>query len=202
MTSIKASVSAFVFASLFGGATAQAAVLDFDDVSTSSFESISDSNYGDFSWDTDAWVLNANQYTDSGYKNGLTSGDYVLFNAYGNDMSLSRDSAFDFNGAAITGAWNDGLSVRVEGYLGSDLLYDRTVTVDTSGPVNFDFNFAGIDSLVFSSFGGTDNSNYGGWGNHFALDDFDYSINVPEPGSLALMLLALGGIAARRARAI
>lgn len=202
MISIKASVSAFVFTSLLSGVGAQAAVLDFDDVSTSSYQSIGDSSYGGFSWDSDAWVLNADQYTASGYKNGLTSGDYVLFNAYGNDMSLSRDTAFDFNGAAITGAWNDGLSVRVEGYLGSDLLYDRTVTVNTSGPLDVDFNFAGIDSLVFSSFGGADNPNYGGWGNHFALDDFDYSINVPEPGSLALMLLALGGIAARRARAI
>ena len=65
--------------------------------------------------------------------------------------------------------------------------------VDTTAPKFFGFNYDGIDTLKFSSFGG-ENAGLGGKGTQFALDDFTYQA-VPEPSSI-LGTLTIGAFGA------
>jgi hypothetical protein len=61
--------------------------------------------------------------------------------------------------------------------------------VNTSGPTWFDFDFLGIDSLTFRSYGGSPNPAYvqTGSGNHFVMDNFTYNGTVvPAPGAVIL----------------
>ena len=170
-----------------------ATVLSFDDLtSNTGFTNLSGTNYGALNWSSDFYILSTPGYTTSGYQNGTVSGDYVALNGFASDVSIS-DGFFNFVGAFFTAAWNDGLSIRIQGLSGASVLYDQTIVVDTTGPLWFDANFIGIDTLTFSSFGGT-NAGFNGAGTHFAMDDFtfDTATNVPTPATLFLM--ALGGL--------
>ncbi len=175
---------------------AQAVVLTFDDVSdTSSYVPIYN-GYGGFNWDN-FYVQNRTNVPGSGYDKGTVSGNYTAFNAWAN-MAQVNNSLFDFNGTYLTAAWNDGLSVLVEGLKNGTSLYSKTVVVDTTDPTWFDFDFLGIDQLKFSSFGGVHNPNLTyGQGTHFAMDNFTFNEtkSVPEPAS-TLGLLALGAMGA------
>ncbi|MBD2576447.1 PEP-CTERM sorting domain-containing protein [Oscillatoria sp. FACHB-1406] len=172
-----------------------AAVLTFDDVSTTANAELITSNYGGFNWNNFG-VVNINHAPQSGYNKGTVSGSYTTYNAWGNPASLSSLNLFDFNGAYLTAAWNNGLSVVVEGLKNGISLYSKTVVVDTTSPTWFDFNFFGVDQLKFSSYGGI-NPGLGGSGTHFAMDNFTFNEkkSVPEPAS-TLGLLALGAMGA------
>ncbi|MBD2576446.1 PEP-CTERM sorting domain-containing protein [Oscillatoria sp. FACHB-1406] len=174
----------------------QAAVLTFDDVSNTSSADFINSNYGEFNWNNFG-VVNRILHPGSGYDRGTVSGNYTAFNAFADPASLSSLNLFDFNGAYLTAAWNNGLSVVVEGLKNGISLYSKTVVVDTTSPTWFDFNFFGVDQLKFSSYGGTNPGNLGGAGTHFAMDNFTFNEkkSVPEPAS-TLGLLALGAMGA------
>ena len=186
--------------------SANATVLTFDDLTplTASPSTIANS-YGGLNW-TDMGYLNSSHYSGgtSGYVGGTVFGDYVAFNEFARVATVS-DGLFDFNSAYLASAWNDNLSVTVQGFLGGTELYNVTVNnlqySQTQGAtatlVNFDF--LGIDSLVFTSFGGTDaDANDGGGGTHFVMDNFTFNATVPEPATLALLSLGLFGIGAAR----
>jgi hypothetical protein len=114
----------------------------------------------------------------------MVSQPNVAYNAWANPAIVSN-GLFDFNGAYLAGAWNEGLNVTVEGYLGANLLYTQTVVVSYYYPTWFNFNYVGIDKLVFSSFGGYDAGSPQGEGTHFAMDNFTYTV-IPAPGAIAL----------------
>ena len=137
-------------------------------------------------------------YSASGYSNGLVSGSNVAFNGFESVVSVS-DGLFDFNGAYLTGAWNDGLNIDVQGWSGVTKIYDQTVVVDSTAPTWFAANYMAIDKLVFSSSGGTDHG-YGGNGTHFAMDNFTFNQSVPEPSTCLLLCSGLVGIGLLRKR--
>src|SRR5690242_5882980 len=56
-------------------------------------------------------------YPSDGYKNGTVSPNNVAFNANGTPASLSGPT-FDLNSGYFTGAWNDGLQIRIQGFVG------------------------------------------------------------------------------------
>ncbi|MEW6267233.1 MAG: PEP-CTERM sorting domain-containing protein [Thermodesulfobacteriota bacterium] len=171
----------------FAGAT----VLDFEGLS--SYSEI-DEGYGGLNW-SNFYILDAvNYYSNpSGYYNGLVSGSNVAYNAGGDIASISTGT-FDFNGAYLTAAWNDDLSIDVLGYNNGNLLYSTTVVVDTDGPTWFAFNYLGIDQVVFNSYGGV-NHGYNGGGTHFAMDDFTFNAQaVPIPGAVWLLGSGLVGL--------
>jgi len=131
-------------------------------------------------------------WPNSGYNNGLVSGDYVAFPSkfYESGTGRITGNLYTFNGAYLTAAWRDGLNVQVDGYLNDSLIYSTTVVVDTTGPTWFDFDYIDIDELKFSSYGGVPNENYPyQTGYHFAMDNFTY---IPEPTTL--LLFALGTV--------
>jgi len=194
-----------------GNSQANAAILTFDDITTDPTASIT--NYGGFTW-TSTGVLNSTTYAlPSGYKVANTSGDYVAFNEFAG-IASANSTTFDFIGANLTSAWNDDLQLEVKGLLGGSELYSQTVTLQSVAPdaaKRFDFNFTGIDELVFTSSGGTHNQDDFGdldpsagiGGTHFAMDDFEYQtgdVPAPEPTSMALGFLGLSGILGLRRR--
>ncbi len=102
----------------------------------------------------------------------------VAYNGYGTTATVSG-ATFNFIGAYLTGAWNDGLSVTVVAYDHGVLVDQQIVVVDTDAPTWFEFDFVGITDLVFSSSGGA-SAGYNGAGTHFALDDFTFSMSTNQ----------------------
>jgi hypothetical protein len=180
----------FVAVSLLAG-MAYSNIITFDDVNAHDGYVKLQNGYDGLNWDN-FYVVNGNTMEPNcGYKHGIVSGENVAFNAYGNIASLS-DALFTFNGANLTGAWNDGLSIDVNGYKNGSLLYSKTVIVNTDAPKWCDFNFIGIDNLSFNSYGGTPHPNLIGVGTHFAMDNFTFNAtSVPEPGTLSMLLIGL-----------
>ena len=172
-----------------------ATVLTFDDIGAIANIGTVPDGYGGLDWDNMAYK-NRNASLGTGYDNGTVSGDYVAFNYYANVATVSN-GLFDFNGAYLTAAWNTGLSIEIVGLVNGVQAYIQTVIVDTTGPTWFDFNFLGVDSLSFSSFGGTDaNSNDNGAGVHFAMDNFTFNevSTVPVPAAVWLFGSGLVGL--------
>ncbi|OPL17225.1 MAG: hypothetical protein AVO38_05335 [delta proteobacterium ML8_D] len=171
-------------------AVGSATVLTFDDIGLGS-EPIYD-GYGGLNWD-EMWYLNATQpeYSNSGYENGTVSGDYVAYNAWAN-VATVEDGLFDFNGAYFTGAWRDGLNIRLRGFSGGSQQYETTIVVDHTGPTWATADFLGIDRLEFYSFGGTQVDNLFGSGAHFAMDNFTFNETAPVPEPATILLMGTG----------
>ncbi|MHC5934852.1 PEP-CTERM sorting domain-containing protein [Nostoc sp.] len=179
------------------GAVAQATVLTFDDLTPIQnpdiffFGSIPN-GYGGFDWDNFETnnVSNPDPNHLTGYDYGRVSGDYVAFNEFGNPALISG-SVFDFNSAYLTAAWNNGLSVTVQGLKSGATLYSKTVVVDTTQPTLVNFDYFGIDQLRFTSFGGVEPDYLSGRGTQFVLDNFTFNekaTSVPEPTFLPALL--------------
>jgi hypothetical protein len=124
---------------------AHASTLTFDDIGIGGH--IPD-GYGGLQWGAFAHYLTATDnpafFADSGYENGVVSGDFIAYNNSDQVFSVSGP-AFDFNSAYLTAAWNTGLNITVSGLLGATTLYSQTVVVNTAGPTLFTFHFLGID---------------------------------------------------------
>lgn len=180
-------------------------VLDFDDVLAGS--GYIPDGYGGLDW-ANFGVVCGDCIPGSGFDAGTVSGDYVAFNAWAEAASITSGNKFDFDGAYLTAAWRNGLNITVAGYENDSLLYSTTVVVDTTGPTWFDADdkYNGIDRLEFDSFGGTDvflNSS----GEHFAMDDFEFTRSAPivnpSPGALLLGSIGAGLVGwLRRRRAL
>lgn len=132
--------------------------------------------YAGLTWENFAVGDGVNYWANpSGYQNGVVSGNNVAFNEYADPAQFSGQP-FNFKGAYLTGAWNDGLNVAVEGYRGGTVVYDQTVTVNTSGPTWFNADYRGVDTVRFGSSGGTKNPSLAGGGTHFAMDN----VTIPQ----------------------
>jgi hypothetical protein len=170
---------------------ARADVITFDDLSAS--EAPITGVYHGLTW-TNFWVLNTTSLGPSGYVNGTVSKPNVAFNAAG-APALTAGSAFTFNSAYFTGAWNDGLSITVVGKALGVTLDSITFVVGTSSPTLETFGWSGIDELDFSSGGGTPHG-YAGSGTQFAMDNMTIngSSAVPEPRLLLPLIAGFFGL--------
>jgi hypothetical protein len=157
-----------------------AVTLSFDDIAGD--EGAISNGYGGFNWENFSYINSADYWPGAGYKTGTVSGHKTAYNGWGNPATISISSGtFDFNSAYLTGVWNNGLTITVEGFLNGVSKYSTTIVVDTTAPTKLDFNFLGIDSLKFTSSGGVYADTLG-WGTHFALDDFTF--NTTEVDSI------------------
>jgi hypothetical protein len=184
---------------VIGSASIQAAVITFDDLPNVEFADAISDGYQGFDW---SWFNYIDKFAlpNTGFEQGVVSGKYAAYNDFAATATTSS-SLFDFNGAYLTGAWNDGLKIEVTGFLGGIARYSKTVEVNTAQAQWFTFNFFGLDSLSFFSFGGTRNLNTDGEGEHFILDNFTYNepiaqTKVSEPASsimfgLGILIIAL-----------
>ena len=170
---------------------ASATVLDFEGLADGPISN----GYGGLNWDN-MYVKNSTNRAD-GYQKGIVSGSNIAFNGYANMAITSAAADFDFNGAYLTGAWNDALNITVKGYDDGLLEFSQTVIASAYNHTYFAFNYTDIDTLEFSSFGGVDQQ-FGGEGAHFAMDNFNFTLNesqpVPEPATMLLFGTGLAGL--------
>jgi hypothetical protein len=177
-----------------GPAVAQTVILTFDDLVPGSlpgadapYEGPIPNAYDGFQWNNFGVIDNTLSSTVSGYNNAVISPNNVAFNERGNPALVS-DGFFNLNSAYLTAAWNDGLQVEVQGFIGANMVYDNTYTFDTTGATLVSFNYLGIDSTKFISSGGVPHG-YAGRGTQFAMDNLSVTL-VPEPSAFGLLGMA------------
>lgn len=203
-------LSVIAFATAFGK-KAEAVVVTFDDIETTHGFGAVENGYGGLNWANFGYV-NQIFHPGSGYENGLGSGDYTAFNWYAQPAEVTGE-LFDFDGAFLTAAWNNGLNILIEGFSEGILRYSQNVVVNPSESSWFDFGFTGVDRVMFTSSGGVDaNPNDDIVGRNFVMDNFTYRVSdsnvtppspppmlppggnkeVPEPITVLGSLFALG----------
>jgi hypothetical protein len=110
-----------------------------------------------------------------GYTSGLISPPNVAFNPYGYDASISSSTPFNLISAYLTAAVVPTMEVQVEGWVGTDLVYDQTYGLSESSPTLVNFNYAGVTQVTF----------IGSDGSPFVMDNLTVSspsfTNSPSP---------------------
>jgi hypothetical protein len=96
-------------------ANAGATTVLFDNVCSS--DCYIPAGYGGLDW-SNFIVKDASLDQDSGYFRGLVSGDFVAFNGAADPAAFLNGTPFDFVSTYLTAAWNTGLNITVEGFLG------------------------------------------------------------------------------------
>jgi len=160
-------------------------ILTFDDLpDPGTYGSPVPAGYGGFQWNNFDYLDGAD-FVASGYQNGVVSGMNVAFNGSGESALFNGGGLFDLNSGWLTAAWNDGLSVEVQGFAGTALVYDNTYTLNATAPTLVVFNYLQVDSVEFISSGGVSHG-YGGSGTQFMMDNL--TVTVPEPNPTMLLL--------------
>jgi hypothetical protein len=166
-------------------APAGAAIVTFDDLPNGQLLPPMPDGYAGLAWDNFHY-LDATFKTHSGYYSAMVSAKNVAYNGYGNPAEMSGDP-FNFIGAYFAGAWNDGLNVDIQGYNQGALVYDETIVVDMDTATWFQADFANVDRVRFTSYGGVDaDPADGGAGVHFAMDNLTLTSAIPAPGAAIL----------------
>lgn len=104
--------------------------------------------YKGFSWNKRSYWITKGYLPGTGFEHG-TKGRVSLFTAFADDVSLSGN-VFSFQGAYITATLNDTEEVIVEGWRDGILTCRQTITTHNDQAYWFDFDFKGIDTLLFS----------------------------------------------------
>lgn len=167
---------------------AMATTITFDDIAPGAIAN----GYEGFDW-TNFSAHNALPLT-SGYRYAPVSGTQTAFNPFGAPATMASSTAFTLNNAFFTAAWRDGLNIHAEAS-GNGTNYSMDFTVNATAPSNVVFNWANINSVTFSSSGGTPHAGYSGTGVHFAVDSITVNA-VPEPETYAMMLAGLAALTA------
>lgn len=179
---------------------AQAAVVDFDDVSAGGkLSTLSKYNpYEDLTW-TNSWFLG--DTTVTGYSNGAHSGTQFVSNGFGvNNLGISSATAFNLDGAWFATPATNGSKatwINISAYDAANQLIGSTGNVAINGTYSWvQASFANVSRLTITR--------DKGW---FVMDDLSMSAigpvpsPVPEPGSMVLLaagLLMTGFAATRR----
>jgi hypothetical protein len=131
----------------------------------------------------------------NGYYYGLVSTPNVAYNRGGFPAEIdSPGTNFDFLSAYFTGAWNSNLNIEVQGFSGTNLIYDQTLVPSVTHATLFTLDYLDIDRLYFDSYGGQPAFD-GDDGKQFVMDNFEFEF-VPEPSSLLLTALGLVSLCA------
>ena len=185
------------------GHPAAAAVIGFDDLLGGGVEYAPiASPYAGFTWSNFS-VLDTVLYTadlgPNGYANGVVSAPDVAYAGYGNPAGFAAALTFTLNGYAIGAAWNNGMTITVQGWDAGALRYTDSFVVSATGSILRQPGWAGIDTVTFTASGGT-SAGYSGLGAQFYLDNIHVNEAViPEPAGIgALLLLSGAGLLSRR----
>jgi len=177
--------------------------LDFEDFPTLTVTPIP-AGYGSFTagsfhWDGFAWSAPRGMFATDwrvsepdalgvpGYEAGTTSGVHTAVNGFG-DMPFDIQAVsglFSVDHFFLTSA--EGLqSVTMEGFRAGQPIngLSTTIQIDRFGPHEVTLDWSGIDTLRFTVTQLTSSPSFP----QTILDDFTYSVSVPEPGAGHLLL--------------
>lgn len=167
-----------------------ATVVTFDDLHETASGSFIASPYQGLVWSNFASlnaVLSPTLYGTDGAYYGMVSASNVTVNGsfLGSDYAEidSSGTKFNFLSVYLTGEQRSNLNIEVQGFSGTNLLYDQTVVASATNPTLFPFNYLNIDRLRFNSFGGETAFFFGQ--ENFVMDDLALQF-IPEPSSLML----------------
>jgi hypothetical protein len=176
-------------------------VINFDNLP--SLDTPVPTGYGGLDWNN-VYAGNgcqtASSTGSSGYCNGVTSGQNIACNGFGDSASFFSTGAFTLNSFELTAAAADE-QVTFTGYHLGVPVYQATLGALESGPTLETLDWVDVDSVEFVS-------GAGGLGTQVVLDDItingSVTPSVPEPSSIALLgtgLLSAVGVARRRFKA-
>jgi len=158
----------------FAASSAYAQVINFDDLHTNTYIPISN-GYAGLNWNN-FYAINGNYMPGTGYQTGVVSSPNVAFNGSAWPATVSSGTAFNLVSGYFTAAWN-GETFTATANTGATL----TQAINTSGPTLVSFNLNNVNSVTFTSNGGS----------QFALDNLSVTA-VPEPEEYGMMLLGFG----------
>jgi hypothetical protein len=132
---------------------------------------------------------------------GMVSSSNVAVLFPGSEID-SLTTSFNFLSTYLTGFWKSNLSIEVQGYKGTNLVYDETKVASATSPTLFMFDYLDVNRLTFNAFGGQSAFAGGVDGDQFVMDNFEFEF-IPEPSSLLLAVLGAASLVAflRRKRA-
>lgn len=128
--------------------------------------------YGNIDWSNTN--LHTATNTASGYYTGTVSLPCSIFNSGGTAMSMtsSNGSLITLYSAMIAAAWFDNLQLRIVGYRSGVIVADQTLTLQVYTLSHPGFvGYSDLDSITFSTSGGTKNPTVTGSGTHIAMDN-------------------------------
>ncbi len=185
---LKLFVSALLAASAL---SAQAAVVDFEDLSSPGCCTFPASGYHGFEW-SGAWGTNSWVFAEAGAGvftgTNAHSGNNFAWSNGGADLSLSGTS-FDFNSMWARGGWS-AFGFDAHGFKNGVEVYTKHLDVSMDYSL-LTLDFKGVDRVVFDH-----------QGTNLLIDDITVNA-VPEPQTYALLLAGLAaiGFTARRRKA-
>jgi hypothetical protein len=189
---LKHFLAAFAFLILLSTSTRSQTVVTFDDLVDNGGGTLITNAYQGLTWSNFA-VVNAILLSNSvgysvGYGYGMVTASNVAFNFGGAPAEIdSPGTDFNFLSTYLTGAWNSNLNIEVEGFNGTNLVYDETKVVSATNATLFTFDYLDIDRLYFNSYGGQPAFD-GIDETHFVMDNMTIEF-IPEPSSLLLTTL-------------
>lgn len=178
----------FLVSTLAFASNANALLINFDDVITSSDANVP-SGYNNYTWNNFG-IVNGNSILNTGYSIGIVSQANVAFNSDGTPAYISKSNLFNLTSGYFTAAWSDGLQLTVTGFsdeLGTIQKYSSVYTLQTTAQSKIVFNWTEIRRVLFSSSGGTDAGGpFGSTRTHFALDNlcFDCFVSADTQSSM------------------
>ena len=205
-----------------GGSAQASKLVTFDDIGVGGEMPIY-SGYAGLNWqdvevmNLDWWQRDGNP--TNGYVHGLTSGSQVAWvPVYGpgdtTTAAFSSSTPFALTSAELTSAWNDNLTVRVDGYLKGQLVDSQTFVLNPNAPTLANLGFDEVDTVRLTASGGTLDPAFGPITSYhpapnFVIDDLrldDVASSggsqptgstepapVPEPSALAIAGLLVAG---------
>lgn len=134
---------------------ADTTLLTFDDLSPGPNHIPVPVGYGGLDWENFGVLNGLARPTNEGYHTGTVSPSNVVYNAFGDPASIRRGAnhRFDLKSAYLTAAAAGvgGDQVRVEGFVGSTVLYENTYAINTTAPSLVHLNYDGVDEVKFTS---------------------------------------------------
>jgi hypothetical protein len=129
-------------------------VLTFDELSPGSNDAWVPvgNGYGGLQWNNFGAINGLLRPANEGYHAGVVSASNVAFNLYGDPASIYSVVPFDFKSAYLTAAINLPdwtIQLAVQGFVGTTLVYDRTVVVSNNSPAWIEFNYRGVNQVRF-----------------------------------------------------
>jgi PEP-CTERM motif len=185
---------ALIVVSLFLSVVARAqTVINFDDLSGGAIPN----GYAGLQWNNFQALttqLSYGQFGASPYNYTSVSYPNIAFNNNGAPASFSSSQPFNFMSTYVSGIWNNGMQVEIQGFEGTQLAYDNTFTVYAADPLLETLNYSGVTQVSFISSGGNPiRPPDEGGGLQFAMDNVTIEF-VPEPSSWVLSLPGMGVI--------